>query len=93
MKIFISVLGVTCALEGQALSVRPDVLSEIFLQEFREFQDSVKPFEHQIAMDLVLKELGLGRLEELFSEFGTQPVAAASLGQARPSSSHLLKAF
>ncbi|CAK9039198.1 unnamed protein product, partial [Durusdinium trenchii] len=74
-------LGPTYIKLGQALSVRPDVLPEAFLQEFREFQDSVTPFSHEEAIQLVLEELKLNSLDELFQDFGEAPKAAASLGQ------------
>lgn len=74
-------LGPTYIKLGQALSVRPDVLPEAFLQEFREFQDSVTPFDNEEAVKLVLRELKCSQLSELFSDFSAQPVAAASLGQ------------
>ncbi|CAE7749606.1 unnamed protein product, partial [Symbiodinium sp. CCMP2456] len=65
----------------QSLSVRPDVLSEIFLAEFQEFQDGVAPFDHDEAVKLVLKGLGIRDLSERFRSFASKPVAAASLGQ------------
>lgn len=74
-------LGPTYIKLGQALSVRPDVLPEAFLHEFREFQDSVTPFDNEEAVKLVLRELNCSQLSELFSDFSAQPVAAASLGQ------------
>eukprot|EP00930_Biecheleria_cincta_P029489 TRINITY_DN20513_c0_g1_i1.p1 TRINITY_DN20513_c0_g1~~TRINITY_DN20513_c0_g1_i1.p1 ORF type:complete len:626 (+),score=85.94 TRINITY_DN20513_c0_g1_i1:180-2057(+) len=74
-------LGPTFVKLGQSLSVRPDVLSEVFLHEFEQFQDSVAPFDHDEAMQMLLEDLGLRSLSELFMEFGRAPVAAASLGQ------------
>ncbi|CAJ1425876.1 unnamed protein product [Effrenium voratum] len=74
-------LGPTFVKLGQALSVRPDVLPEVFLEEFQEFQDSVAPFPNEEAVKLVLRELRIGRLSEIFVDFGEAPVAAASLGQ------------
>lgn len=74
-------LGPTFVKLGQALSVRPDVLPDSMLQEFQEFQDGVKPFDHEEAMRLVKDELGLTSLREVFVDFGDAPVAAASLGQ------------
>eukprot|EP00434_Breviolum_minutum_P044053 symbB.v1.2.039307.t1/scaffold6474.1/size21299/2 len=74
-------LGPTYIKLGQALSVRPDVLNEAFLHEFREFQDSVTPFDNEEAVQLVLGELKISQLSDVFQDFSAKPVAAASLGQ------------
>lgn len=74
-------LGPTFVKLGQSLSVRPDVLNEIFLAEFQEFQDGVAPFDHDEAVRLVLRGLGIRDLSERFRTFASKPVAAASLGQ------------
>jgi len=74
-------LGPTFVKLGQSLSVRPDVLPEIFLEEFQQFQDGVEAFDQQEAMRLLYRELGIRSTSELFSEFDSVPVAAASLGQ------------
>lgn len=65
---------------GQALSIRPDILSVVYLEELQKLQDRVPPFSNEEAKQLILE--GLGKpAEEIFSEFSNQPVAAASLGQ------------
>ena len=50
------------------------------LDELAALQDSVKPFDTSIAVDLIEKELGKP-LGAFFSEISERPVAAASLAQ------------
>ena len=46
-------------------------------------QDSVPVFPTDIARQVVEEELGK-TIEEVFSEFSTEPIAAASLAQVSP---------
>ena len=62
------------------MSVRPDVLPPMALNELKILQDSVKPFETSIAIKSIESELG-GKLENFFTEISEVPVAAASLAQ------------
>lgn len=65
---------------GQALSIRPDILPVVYLEELQKLQDRVPPFPTQEAKRLIFE--GLGRpAEEIFSEISPEPIAAASLGQ------------
>ncbi|KAG7368683.1 protein kinase [Nitzschia inconspicua] len=65
---------------GQALSIRPDVLSPRSMVELQKLCDKVPSFDSKIAFATIEEELGKP-LEELFSEITPEPVAAASLGQ------------
>ena len=65
---------------GQALSSRPDLLPKHYLRELSELQDRLPSFPGQIARSLIREDLGR-ELDEVFSEFSEEPVAAASLGQ------------
>lgn len=65
---------------GQALSIRPDVLSPRSMVELQKLCDKVPSFDSKIAFATIEKELGKP-IDELFSEITPQPVAAASLGQ------------
>jgi predicted unusual protein kinase regulating ubiquinone biosynthesis (AarF/ABC1/UbiB family) len=64
---------------GQFLSSRVDILPEVVTKELSGLQDEVPP----VALPYILERLNseLGPVDEVFEEFDTQPVAAASLGQ------------
>ena len=65
---------------GQALSVRPDLLSPEVAFELAKLQDQVPPFpgEHAVAT----LEAAFGRpVGDLFAEFDRTPLAAASIAQ------------
>lgn len=65
---------------GQLLSSRPDILPESWVDELSSLQDqaSKEPFDSMRAV--IETEFGKP-LEDIFSEFSEQPIAAASIGQ------------
>ena len=65
---------------GQALSIRPDVLSPRSMVELQKLCDKVPSYDSKIAFATIEKELGRP-VEEIFSEITPEPVAAASLGR------------
>ncbi|CAA7014172.1 unnamed protein product [Microthlaspi erraticum] len=65
---------------GQALSIRPDILSPAAMTELQKLCDKVPSFPDDIAMALLEEELGKPWYE-VYSELSTSPIAAASLGQ------------
>jgi predicted unusual protein kinase regulating ubiquinone biosynthesis (AarF/ABC1/UbiB family) len=73
-------LGPTFIKMGQALSTRPDLLPAVYLQELTKLQDQIPPFPNAIAYQFIEEELGASP-HELFAEFTSHPIAAASLGQ------------
>ena len=73
-------LGATFIKVGQIVSTRPDIFSPEFLAPLVELQDRVPPFSAGEARAAIEEEFGK-RLEELFSEFSTVPVASASVAQ------------
>eukprot|EP00403_Amphidinium_massartii_P020491 CAMPEP_0178400598 /NCGR_PEP_ID=MMETSP0689_2-20121128/15872_1 /TAXON_ID=160604 /ORGANISM="Amphidinium massartii, Strain CS-259" /LENGTH=889 /DNA_ID=CAMNT_0020021399 /DNA_START=21 /DNA_END=2690 /DNA_ORIENTATION=+ len=73
-------LGPTFVKLGQVLSIRPDVLPEKTMKELSRLQDNIETFPTQEARDLVEAELGKP-IDEVFSSFSEEPVAAASLAQ------------
>jgi len=79
-RIIFEKLGPTYIKMGQMMSVRPDVLPPAALKELSILQDSVKPFDTQVAIAQIESELGRP-LGEVFSEISEAPVAAASLAQ------------
>jgi len=65
---------------GQALSIRPDILSPRSMVELQKLCDKVPSYDSKIAMATVERELGK-TVSSMFSEITPEPVAAASLGQ------------
>ncbi|QGN06102.1 AarF/ABC1/UbiB kinase family protein [Halorhabdus sp. CBA1104] len=72
-------LGPTFIKLGQLLSTRPDVLPPEYVEEFSKLQDSVPPADWEKAQAVIEDELGT--VEERFSEFNTEAISGASLGQ------------
>lgn len=73
-------LGPTFIKAGQMMSVRPDVLPQSTLDELTKLQDSVVPFNTDVAVKQIERELG-GPLGQFFTSISDEPVAAASLAQ------------
>jgi predicted unusual protein kinase regulating ubiquinone biosynthesis (AarF/ABC1/UbiB family) len=73
-------LGPTFIKIGQSMGTRPDLMPLPFVIALGELQDNVPPFDNEIAFARIEKELGL-KINEVYSDFEIQPVAAASLGQ------------
>nr|AHZ45645.1 ABC-1 domain-containing protein [uncultured bacterium] len=68
---------------GQMLSTRADAFPQEVLDELAHLQDKVPPFPYEQVRATIEADLG-GRLEDLFTAFDPQPLAAASLGQVHP---------
>jgi ubiquinone biosynthesis protein len=73
-------LGPTFIKLGQILSTRPDIIPKEYADEFGKLQDKVPsiPFE-EIELQ-IQRELGYP-INELFNEFSSIPIAAASIAQ------------
>lgn len=65
---------------GQALSIRPDILSPAAMTELQKLCDKVPSFPDDVAMALIEEELGQP-WHMIYSELTPSPIAAASLGQ------------
>ncbi|KAF6152172.1 hypothetical protein GIB67_019394 [Kingdonia uniflora] len=65
---------------GQALSIRPDILSPAAMTELQKLCDKVPSFPDDVAMALIEEELGQP-WQNVYSELTSSPIAAASLGQ------------
>jgi len=65
---------------GQALSIRPDILSPRSMVELQKLCDKVPSYDSKIAFATIERELGR-TVDEVFSAITPEPVAAASLGQ------------
>ncbi|WP_181686946.1 ABC1 kinase family protein [Halorhabdus salina] len=72
-------LGPTFIKLGQLLSTRPDVLPPEYVEEFSKLQDRVPPADWEQAQAVIEDELG--PVDERFSEFNTDAISGASLGQ------------
>lgn len=73
-------LGPTFVKMGQVMATRADLLPPDVCQELRKLQDKVKPFDTEGIRQLVEDELGR-KIDDLFSEFDSKPLAAASIAQ------------
>ncbi|MGI0494344.1 ABC1 kinase family protein [Alkalinema pantanalense CENA528] len=73
-------LGPTYIKVGQALSTRPDLVRQDYLDELIKLQDQLPPFPNEIALRIIEEELDRDPYS-VYSEISPQPVAAASLGQ------------
>src|SRR5262249_8035798 len=73
-------LGPTFIKIGQAGSTPPHLLPLAYIKELSKLQDSVPPFSHDEAMRIIERELKKP-VDNLYAEIGSQPIAAASLGQ------------
>jgi len=73
-------LGPTFLKMGQILSTRPDLLPVEFMKELSKLQDEVPPFPFSEVEAVIKKDLQ-NPIEQIFSSFDEQPLAAASIGQ------------
>jgi predicted unusual protein kinase regulating ubiquinone biosynthesis (AarF/ABC1/UbiB family) len=73
-------LGPTFIKVGQALSTRPDLIRQDFLDELIKLQDQLPPFSNELAFRMIEAETDRS-IDEIFSEITPVPIAAASLGQ------------
>ena len=80
MRSVLERLGPTFVKAGQMLALRPDYVPLEYAEALRSLHDDVPPFPGEQAEQLIEEELGapVGRL---YSEFGREPFAAASLSQ------------
>lgn len=80
LREILTYLGPTFIKVGQALSTRPDLVRQDFLDELVKLQDQLPPFDNELAMQIIETQLKRS-VEELYKEISPRPVAAASLGQ------------
>ncbi len=73
-------LGPTFIKFGQALSTRSDLLGEEVAADLSELQDHLPPFSAAEARATIEQEFD-AKVEDMFTEFDWQPVAAASIAQ------------
>ena len=73
-------LGPTFVKIGQVMSLRPDLLPAQLVEELTKLQDEVAPVEFSEIKQVVEESFGRP-LQETFSTFETEPLAAASISQ------------
>jgi aarF domain-containing kinase len=79
LRLALTKLGPAFVKMGQQLSIRPDVLPPVVLQELQKLCDSVEPIPDAVAFGLLETELRVRDLNDVFERL--EMVAAASLGQ------------
>ncbi len=80
LRNILTVLGPTFIKVGQALSTRPDLIRQDFLDELIKLQDQLPPFPNEIALQIIETQLD-NPIDDIFAEISADPVAAASLAQ------------
>lgn len=80
MRMLMEDLGPTFVKIGQVLSLRPDLIPQELIEEFRKLQADVPPVSFK-EVEEVLKSCLHKPVDEIFSSFETEPIAAASLAQ------------
>lgn len=80
LRLALQELGPTYIKLGQILSTRRDLLDQDIIDELKKLRDNVKTFDTDIAIAIIEEEIG-EEIENIFSEFDKEPVAAASIGQ------------
>jgi len=81
LRLALEELGTTFIKLGQILSTRADLLPPEYLAELTKLQDSAPPVPFEAIREALVSELGQP-VENVFAEFDTHPLAAASIGQA-----------
>lgn len=66
---------------GQIMSSRTDLLPEIYCKELEKLRSNVKPLEIDAVRKVIESETGRS-IEDIYSEFKTEPLGSASIAQA-----------
>ena len=80
IRMIIEDLGPTYVKFGQILADRPDLVSERLREELKKLQASAKPFDDNIAHNIIEQELG-DPIKKVFSQLDSKHMASASIGQ------------
>ncbi len=65
---------------GQTWSTRPDLIGNSFADDLSELRDRLPPFKIENVKQIIKESFGKD-IKEIFSNFDTKPVAAASIAQ------------
>lgn len=80
LRLALEELGPTFIKLGQLLSSRPDILSLEYTRELCKLQDKVPMVSIEAIREVIEKQFACP-VEELYAEFSTTPLAAASIAQ------------
>lgn len=80
LRLSLEELGPIFVKLGQAVSTRRDLLPLDIADELAKLQDRVPPFDGAMAQQIIEQALG-APVNTVFSEFDSQPLAAASIAQ------------
>jgi predicted unusual protein kinase regulating ubiquinone biosynthesis (AarF/ABC1/UbiB family) len=82
LRLALTRLGPAFVKMGQQLSIRPDLVPSVVLQELQKLCDDVEAVPDSVALQVLQDELGFNSLDELHKTFrNIRRVASASLGQ------------
>ena len=73
-------LGPTFVKLGQILSTRPDMIGSVYAGELKNLTENVSPVPFSEIKEIIESETGR-KIEDVFSDFDSTPLAAASIGQ------------
>jgi ubiquinone biosynthesis protein len=81
LRLALESLGPVYIKFGQMLSTRRDLFTQDIADELSMLQDSVPPFDSDVAKQTIKEALEIDDLSELFSDFESKPLASASIAQ------------
>ncbi|MCA1931391.1 ubiquinone biosynthesis regulatory protein kinase UbiB [Rheinheimera sp.] len=81
LRLALQQLGPVWVKFGQMLSTRRDLFPEQWVDELAKLQDKVEAFSGQQAKELIIQQLGLEQITDLFEQFDENPLASASIAQ------------
>lgn len=81
LRLALQQLGPVWVKFGQMLSTRRDLFPEQWVDELAKLQDKVEAFPGDQARQLIIQQLGLQQITDLFAQFDETPLASASIAQ------------
>ena len=81
LRLALQQLGPVWVKFGQMLSTRRDLFPEQWVDELAKLQDKVEAFPGDQARQLIIQQLGLQQITDLFEQFDENPLASASIAQ------------
>ena len=81
LRLALEELGPTFIKSGQILSTRHDIVPVEYINELEKLQDRVLPFDFSEARNVIEKDFGGKKIEEIFRKFNPEQIASASIGQ------------
>ncbi len=81
LRLALQQLGPVWVKFGQMLSTRRDLFPEQWVDELAKLQDKVEAFPGEQSKELIIQQLGLQQISDLFQQFDENPLASASIAQ------------